>query len=59
MYKKNEKRSKTIIAIKDKIFIDNGLLNDFWAKKMKMFNYLHNILLTKSRNHGKLVPKVT
>ncbi len=47
----------TIVTMKDLILIDSGLANDFWAKAMKIANYLRNRLPTRSRSHGKIIPK--
>ena len=43
--------------MKDLMLIDNDLPNDFWAEAMETTNYLQNKLLTRSKNHGKVILK--
>ena len=45
------------MIIKDSLFMDSGLPNDFWAEAMETFNYLHNRLLTRSKSYGELIPE--
>lgn len=58
MYKENglaKRRWKTIVIMKDTMYINSSLLNDFWIEVMKTANYLRNRLWTRSKNHNKLV----
>lgn len=52
-----ERGWQTILTMKDLILIDSGLPNGFWAEAMETTNYLRNRLLTRSKNHAKMVPK--
>ena len=60
LHKKNKLAKQgqcTIVIIKDLMLINNELLNRFWTEKIKTTNYLQNKLLTKSKNHSKLISK--
>lgn len=51
-----ERGWRTIVTMKDSMFIDNSLPNRFWAEAMETANYLRNRLPTKSKNHGEMIP---
>lgn len=46
-----------MVTMKDSLLIDSGLLNNFWAEAMETANYLRNRLPTRSKNHGKVIPR--
>lgn len=43
--------------MKDSMLINNRLSNRFWAKLLEIANCLQNRLPTRSKNHGKMIPK--
>lgn len=46
-----EKYQRLLTAIKNILFIDSGLLVNFWAKTNNTSNYLQNKFLTKYSKH--------
>lgn len=52
-----EREWRTIVIMKDSMLIDSSLPNGFWAEFMEITNYLRNMLLTKSKNHDKMIPE--
>lgn len=58
IHKKNglaKRRWKTIFTIKNLMLIDSSLPNGFWVEAMETANYLCNKLLTRSKNHRKII----
>lgn len=60
IHKENElaKRGwRILVTMKNLLFINNDLLNNFWVKAMETTNYLRNRLPTRSKNHSKIISK--
>lgn len=52
VHKKNglaKQRWRIIVTVKDSMLINSGLLNGFWAKTIKIANYLQNGLSTRAK----------
>lgn len=62
LYKENDFvkcGEKIFIIMKNSLFINNSLFNNFWVKVMETFNYLDNRLPIRSKSYRKLILKET
>lgn len=49
-----KQRWKTIVTIKDKLFLDHKFSIDFWAKTIEIANYFQNRLSKKNKTYNKV-----
>lgn len=49
-----KQRWKTMVIIKDKLFLDSKFSTDFWAKAIEIANYLQNRLSKRNKTYNKV-----
>ncbi len=52
-----ERGWRTLVTMKDELLIDSKLPVDFWTEAMETVNYLRNLLPTRTKGHGEVIPE--